>query len=164
MRITIVVAAAENGAIGKGGRLPWDLPNDLQQFRALTKGKPIIMGRKTYDSIGRPLPGRENIVITRDRALMLNGCTVVNGLDEAIEHCRKNGEKEACVIGGADIYRQALPLADRVYLTRVHAAIDAADAFFHLPLEEWEEVSREEHLSDDRHRHDFTFLMFERRK
>jgi len=130
--VSIVVATDERGAIGRDGGLPWRLPNDLQRFKALTMGKPIVMGRKTWESIGRPLPGRQNIVITRQPGLPAAGATVVAALEEALAVA--GGAAEICVIGGAEIYRLALPLARVIHLTRVHAVVEA-DTFF-PPLEE----------------------------
>src|SRR5688572_29803091 len=118
--ILLVVAVAENDVIGKDNALLWRLPDDLKQFKAVTMGKPVIMGRKTYDSIGKPLPGRANIVISRQRGLRIEGCTVVDSLDAAFDTA--GAVPDIAVIGGADIYRQALPLADVIYLTEVHAA------------------------------------------
>jgi dihydrofolate reductase len=122
------------------------------------------MGRKTYESIGHPLPNRLNIVITRQEHQKISGCTVVHSIDAAIRAAESLGAKEACVIGGGEIYREALQLADRIYLTRVHAEFTDADAFFPALGVEWEEVSREEHESDPNHLYGYTFLVFERRK
>ncbi|MFA6039848.1 MAG: dihydrofolate reductase [Candidatus Peribacteraceae bacterium] len=164
MRVSLIAAASENNVIGIKNALPWDLPNDLQHFRRITEGKPVIMGWMTYRSIGRPLPNRENIVISDDPHAKLPGSTVVPSLAEAIAYAEgKLGAKEVFVIGGALTYKNALPLADRVYLTRVHAVIEG-DAFFpELPSEDWQEVSREEHQSDPHHLHAYTFLTYERR-
>lgn len=165
MILSLVVAAAENNVIGKDGKLPWDLPNDLKHFREITGGKPVIMGRKTFASIGRPLPHRENIVITRQPKLKIPGCVVVHSLQEALRHAEKQlGAKEAFVIGGGGIFADVLPLADRIYLTRVHGIFEG-DAFFPLLQPEiWEEVERDEHEPDPRHLHAYTFLLYERRK
>ncbi|MEK7218791.1 MAG: dihydrofolate reductase [Patescibacteria group bacterium] len=164
MRISLVVAASENNVIGKGGTLPWSLPNDLQFFREITRGKPMIMGRKTFDAIGRVLPDRQNIVVSREKET-IPGCDVVTSLDEALAMAGQSEAKEACVIGGGQIFQQTLPLADRVYLTRVHAVIEGGDTFFPpLSEAEWEEVSRDERPEDPRHLHAYTFLIYERRK
>jgi dihydrofolate reductase len=128
--ISLIVAAAENGVIGRGGELPWRIPSDLKTFRRLTLGKPVIMGRKTYQSIGRPLDGRLNIVVSRDPKLALPGVTVVSDLATAI--AQAGDAPEIMIIGGAEIYRAALALAHRVYLTRVHAQ-PTGDATFELP-------------------------------
>ena len=161
MTISLIVAVAENGVIGQDNGLPWRLPGDLRRFKALTMGKPIIMGRKTYDSIGKPLPGRTNIVITRQSDLHLSGCIVVGSLAEALSCI--NAE-EYMVIGGADIYRQALPLAQRVYLTQVHATIEG-DAFFPaLDSTQWHERAREDVVADAQHLYAHSFITLERVK
>lgn len=143
MRITLVAAVAANGVIGRDGGLPWRLSGDLKRFKALTLGKPVIMGRRTFASIGRPLPGRLNIVITRDPAAAFDGATAVHSLDEALAAARAAGAAEAMVIGGAEIYALALPLAERLELTEVAAAPEG-DAFF--PAHDraaWRETARE---------------------
>ena len=160
-RISIIVATDERGAIGRDGRLPWRLPNDLQRFKALTMGKPILMGRRTWESIGRPLPGRLNVVISRQAQFGAPGCTVVASLDEALAVA--NAAPEACVIGGAEIYRLALPRAAVIHRTQVHATV-AADTFFPtLDVADWDEVAREDHPSDDRHAYAYSFLELRRR-
>ena len=145
--IAIVVAVAENGVIGKDGRLPWRIPSDIKRFRQLTMGKPVIMGRKTFQSLAKPLDGRDNIVVTRDPGFSPTGTVAVASLEAALEAARERAQarcvEEIMVIGGAEIYRAALPLADRIYLTRVHAAPDG-DTFFPEPDPgNWREVSRE---------------------
>ena len=157
--ISLIVAVADSGAIGINNTLPWRLPNDLQRFKAVTMGKPIVMGRKTFESIGKPLPGRQNIVITRS-ALHIDGCTVVNSLDAALQ-CANNSD-EVMFIGGAEIYRQVLPHAQRVYLTQVHATIDGDAGFPQLNVNEWRETSRERHAADERHVHPYSFITLER--
>ena len=147
-KIALVLARAENGVIGSGGGLPWHIPEELKYFKRVTMGKPLIMGRKTFQSIGRPLPGRPNIVITRDRGYDAEGVWVVHSLEEALARgqalAAKDRAEEIMVIGGAEIYNQALPMADRIYLTEVHLA-PSGDAFFSLPdPQEWREASREE--------------------
>ena len=159
-RVSIIVATDERGAIGHEGQLPWRLPEDLKRFKAITLGKPVIMGRKTWDSIGRPLPGRLNIVVTRQPGLELAGATVVGSLDEAL--AAAGDAPEACVIGGAEIYRLALPLADTLHLTRVHATV-AADTYFPvLGPQQWVEVAREERAADERHAHAYAFVELRR--
>jgi dihydrofolate reductase len=157
--ISLVVAVADNGVIGVNNQLPWRLPNDLQRFKSITMGKAIIMGRKTFESIGKPLPGRRNIVVSRRPDLVIDGCTVVNSVQSAIEAAGK--EDELMVIGGADIYRQALPLAQRIYLTRVHADIQG-DADFPQLDTEWREVSCEQCAADERHAYPYSFVVLER--
>ena len=160
MKISIIVAASENNVIGVAGELPWRLSSDLQHFKATTMGKPIVMGRKTWDSIGRPLPGRQNIVITRQAGYVAEGCDVVASLAEAAEAA--GDENEIMVIGGSEIYSLALPLADRLYMTRVHAAVDG-DAFFpEIDATEWRLIDEEHHEADERNEHPYSFRVFER--
>jgi len=144
VQISIIVARAENGVIGIGNQMPWHLPEDLKFFKRVTMGKPVIMGRKTLESIGRPLPGRANIVISRQRDLALEGVTVVPSLEAALEAARATGADEAMIIGGGQVYAQAMPLAGRLYVTHVHATYDG-DARFEMPdLADWRETAREE--------------------
>jgi len=159
--ISIIVAADDHGGIGYHGRLPWHLPGDLKRFKALTMGKPIIMGRKTWASIGRPLPGRQNIVITRQRDFAAAGARVVGSLAEAL--AAAGAVPEACVIGGAEVYQLALPLARRVHLTRVHATVDADARFPVLDPAQWEQVAREDHPADPKHPYAYSFLEMRRR-
>lgn len=147
MKLAIIVAAARNGVIGNNNQLPWHLPQDLKYFKAITLGKPVIMGRKTYESIGRPLPGRTNIVVTRSGDWQADGVVVVNSLEQALVEARKAlanstaSVSEAMIIGGAEIYRSALPLVERVYLTRVEIEPEG-DAFFPaLPDTDWQLTS-----------------------
>jgi dihydrofolate reductase len=159
-RVSIVVATDEHGGIGLEGRLPWHLPNDLKRFKALTMGKPIVMGRRTFDSIGRALPGRTNIVVSRQPGLCIEGCIVVRSLEAALEAA--GGEEETCVIGGAEIYRLALPLAETLHVTRVHATVGADTFFPAVDAAEWEEISREEFPADDRHAYPYSFVTLRR--
>jgi dihydrofolate reductase len=158
--ITIVVAADERGGIGFEGRLPWHLPADLRRFKALTMGKPIVMGRRTWDSIGRPLPGRRSIVLSRDPARSIDGATVVHSFEDAR---RAAGDvAEICVIGGAAVFAEALPVADVIELTRVHARVPA-DTF--LPPADpaaWRELHRERHPADAAHAYPFSFVTLSR--
>lgn len=153
MKIAMIAAVAENNAIGINNKLPWYLPGDLRYFKAVTMGKPIIMGRKTFESLGKPLPGRTNIVMTRDPEWMNDSVRVVANLDEALALASSiaeiDGVSEVMIIGGEQIYQQALPQADRLYLTRVGQSF-AGDAFFpELVPQEWIEFAREDHLSED---------------
>jgi dihydrofolate reductase len=158
--VTIVVAADETDGIGLAGRLPWHLPADLRRFKALTMGKPIIMGRRTWDSIGRPLPGRRSIVVTRDRTLEIAGATVVHSFEEAL--AAADGAAEVCVIGGAEIFARALPVTDVIELTRVHAQV-AADTYFPaIDAAGWYETHRERHSADAAHAYPFSFVTLER--
>lgn len=125
--IIIIVAIAENGVIGREGQLPWHLPSDLQHFKKTTMGYPLIMGRKTFDSIGRPLPGRDNIVLTRDKNLKIPGCIVMHSVQDAVEHCR-NDEK-VFIIGGGDIFKLTLPFTDTLIVTALERAVEG-DVYF----------------------------------
>ena len=160
MTISIIVAASENNVIGAAGDLPWRLSDDLRRFKTITMGKPIVMGRKTWDSIGRPLPGRQNIVITRQAEFAAAGCDVVASKEEAIAIAGRAGE--VMVIGGSQVYELFLPDTERLYLTRVHAEVEG-DAFFPEISEfEWRLVSDEPRLADDRNALDHSFQIYER--
>lgn len=150
MKIALIAAVAANGVIGVDNRLPWHLPEDLREFKRITLGKPVIMGRKTYQSIGRPLPGRTNIVLTRQVGWRADGVRVVADLDAALALARElvdEADGEAVVIGGEQIYRQALPLADRLYLTLVDRVVAGDTRFPELDSDAWREVSRREGVS-----------------
>jgi len=159
-RVSIISAiAAANRAIGKGNKLLWHIPEDLQRFKKITSGHPVIMGRKTYESIGRPLPGRLNIIVTRDPAYVAQGCVIVHSLDDAITRAAQEEGGEIFVIGGAQLYAQALPLADTLYLTLVEGAFDA-DAFFPAYAHLFRtEIFREAHRDDQ---HSYTFVTLQR--
>lgn len=166
MRVALVVAAAENGVIGDDNRLIWRLPDDMKRFKALTMGKPVLMGRKTFESIGKPLPGRTNIVITRNQELVISGCTIVHSLSQAIQEARRvaNGADELAVIGGAEIYAQALSSADVIHLTRVHTTIAGDAVFPSLKPADWVERVVERHIADERHAYAFSFIELERKR
>lgn len=151
---------AENRVIGRDGALPWRLPADLARFRALTMGKPIVMGRRTHESIGRALDGRHNIVVSRRPGYRARGCTVAPSFEAALEAALDPASDvaEAAVIGGASIYEQALPVADRIHLTVVHASIDGDVRFPALEPGQWREVAREGRGADERNRHDLSFV------
>ena len=159
-RLSVVVAADERGGIGRDGGLPWHLPEDLKRFKALTMGKPIVMGRRTWDSIGRPLPGRRSIVVSRQAGLAIAGAEVVRSLEQALDAAAD--APEVCVIGGAELYRLALPRADVVHLTRVHAEVDADTFLPALDPSEWEEIASERHPEDARHAHPYSFVTLRR--
>lgn len=160
LKLTLIVAAAENNAIGKGNKMPWHLPNDFKYFKKNTLDHSIVMGRKTFESIGKALPERRNIVITRDLNYKAEDIDVANGLDEVLTYCRD--EREIFIIGGAEIYRQTLPLAQKVLLTRVHTTVDG-DAFFpELVPASWKLVSSEAHQKDEKHAFDYSFEVYER--
>lgn len=160
MKVSLVVAMSPERVIGRDNDLPWRLPNDLRHFKALTLGKPVIMGRRTYESIGRPLPRRSNAVLSRDPAFTAPGCMVFADLDGALE--RLAGEPEVMVIGGAAVYALALPRADRIYLTEVHAAVAGDTLFPELDPKCWKEVSRERHAADEHHPYAYSFVILER--
>lgn len=157
--ISLIVACDENRLIGRDGDLPWRLPNDLKHFKSLTLNKTILMGRKTWDSLGRPLPQRENWVLTRDAAFAAEGCRVFNKLEDALA---AHAQGELMVIGGADLYRQALPHAQRLYLTQVHAREQGDTWFPDFSSLKFVETSREDHPADERHAYAYSFLTLER--
>ncbi len=162
--ISLIVAADENGVIGHQGSLPWKLPADMKFFRETTKGHPVIMGRKTYVSIGRPLPGRQNVVVTRQEDFEAPGCKVVNSLVDAIGVASMaDGNDEIFVIGGGELYREVLPSADRVYLTRVHASVEGDTTFPPLDPKVWKEVEAKEHPADAENPQSMTFFIYEKK-
>lgn len=173
--ISLVVAVAENGVIGADAGLPWRLKGDMRHFRAVTMHKPVIMGRKTFDSIGKPLAGRTNIVLTRDadwaarladggavNGTVANGAVVVHSLEEAFDAARETDAEEACVIGGGQIYLQALPHADRIHLTRVHMEAEGDTYFPPLDPAQWRQVSREEHAAGPEDTAPYTIIQLDR--
>jgi dihydrofolate reductase len=164
MLISIIVAVSENGVIGKDNQLLWRLPDDLKRFKQLTLGHPMIMGRKTFDSIGKPLPGRTSIVITRNPDFFIEGVIRVNSLEEAIFKARETGTDEAFVIGGGEIYKQALPLSDRLYVTEVKTDMDG-DTYFEITDKDmWMETERIAHEADERHKLRFDFVNYSKEK
>ncbi|WP_379089763.1 dihydrofolate reductase [Pedobacter sp. UC225_65] len=166
IKTSIVVAISANNAIGKDNQLLWHLPADLKHFKEITTGHPIIMGRKTYDSIGRPLPNRRNIVITRNKDLVIAGVEIVSSIAEAISLCAAQQgatSNEVFIIGGAEIYKHALALTDRIYLTVVHQEYEA-DAFFpELCEDEWTTIHQEYHEADEKNSVAYTFSTLERK-
>lgn len=146
MSLSLIVAVAKNGVIGRGGDLPWRIPADLGFFKQTTMGKPIVMGRKTWESIGRPLPGRTNIVITRDPHYEASGAAVVGDLEMAL--VAAGDAPEVMIIGGAQVYAKALPRATRVYLTEVHARPDGDTHLPEFSKAEWREIAREDHVAE----------------
>jgi dihydrofolate reductase len=163
--VAFIVAAADNGVIGRQGQLPWHLPLDLQHFKQLSLGHPVVMGRRTFESLGRPLPGRANIVVTRQLGWTAPSCETSNSLTQALElAATKPGGEVVCVIGGGEIYQAALPTADVVYLTEVHHTVPDGDAFFPpLPPSDWREETRERHEADEKHAFPFSFVTLRRR-
>lgn len=160
--LTIIAAAAENNALGKDNQLLWHLPEDFKRFKTLTSGHFIIMGRKTFESFPKPLPNRTHIIITRQPNYQApEGCIVVPSLEKAMELCPKN--EEAFVIGGGEIYQQALDVVDKIDVTRVHTTLDADTFFPTIDPTLWEMVFEEFHPKDDKHAFDFTFLTYVKR-
>lgn len=166
MHLAIIVAHSTNRVIGIGNKLPWYLPEDLRYFKRITQGRPIIMGRKTYESIGRPLPGRANIVITRDPQWQAEGVRVVHSLDAAIDLAEDialiDGVEEALVIGGAEIYAQALSRVDRIYLTEVHTELEGDAWFPALDRSAWQEMLREDFPAQEPNPYDYSFVVLDR--
>jgi dihydrofolate reductase len=165
MRISIIVAAAENGIIGRNGGLPWHLSDDLRRFKRLTMGHTIIMGRRTWESIGRALPGRRTIVVSRNPELQIDVADVEVALylDEALDFAKASGEGEAFIVGGAELYRESLGRADRIYLTRVCATIDGDTSFPEVAWNEWQLVESEEHGATEKNEFAYRFETFDRR-
>lgn len=161
MRLSLIAAMDRNRLIGAGNGLPWHLPADLAHFKRLTVGKPIVMGRRTFESIGRPLPQRENIVVSRNPDFMAEGCTVVHGLLEAIEAAR--GVAEVMIIGGASLYVEALPLAGRMYLTLIDAEFEGDTWFPAYDPQQWREVASESRAADDANPYALRFVTLDRR-
>lgn len=161
MRISLIVALARNRVIGRDNQLPWRLSADLQHFKRLTMGKPIVMGRKTCESIGRPLPGRTNIVVTRDSSFSAAGCRVVHSIDAAL--VAAGGADEVMIMGGENLYSQLLPRADRLYLTEVQADVSGDAWFPEFDQAQWQELERESHRADEKNEFDYDFVVLARR-
>lgn len=160
-RISLIAALDKNGVIGDGDRIPWRLPADLRYFKRVTMGKPLVMGRKTYESIGRPLPGRQNIVLTRQRDFEAPGCTVVHSLEEAL--AAAGDAEEVMVAGGGSVYRQFLSRADRLYLTFVETTAEGETTFPPFDREKWRLIFEEAHPADGDNPFPYRFTIFERR-
>jgi dihydrofolate reductase len=158
--ISLIVALGTNRVIGRGGMIPWRLPADQQRFKRLTMGRPLIMGRKTHESIGRALPGRLNIVVTRQADYTAEGCEVVGSFEAALARA---GDGEVFVIGGSDLYKAALPIADRLYLTLVEVAPEGDVVFPEIDAQEWTEIERTPGSVDEKNVHPHTFVTLERR-
>ncbi|BAU55270.1 dihydrofolate reductase [Mucilaginibacter gotjawali] len=159
MIVSIVVAISENHVIGKDNKLLWYLPNDLKHFKEITSGHTVIMGRKTYESVGKPLPRRRNIIITR-QAISIDGCEVVNSIEAALALCAD--EEEVFIVGGAEIYKQSMHLTDRIYLTIVHKDFEGDSFFPEINKSEWKEVSSEDHQPDEKNHLPYSFITLER--
>lgn len=166
MKLALIAAYAQNRVVGIDNKLPWHLPEDLKYFKRCTSGKAIIMGRKTFDSIGRPLPNRTNIVISRNPEFEVEGVKVVSTLDEAIELAKAvnevNGIDEIMVIGGATIYELTLPIADRLYLTHVHAKVEGDAYFPEVDFSNWHEVERADYSASETNPYDYSFVVYEK--
>ncbi|PQJ10372.1 hypothetical protein CJD36_010365 [Flavipsychrobacter stenotrophus] len=164
MVLSFIVAASENNAIGVHNELPWRLPEDLKFFKRTTLGKPVIMGRRTFESLGKPLPGRLNVVLSQSGNITLpEGVLLFDSLAESIERVEEEDVAEAFIIGGGKIFELAMPYVDRMYITRVHTTINNADAFFpSIDHSHWKLVWEEKHTHDDKHEYDYTFQQFER--
>lgn len=161
MIISLIAAMSENRVIGINNRLPWKLPADMKWFKEKTMGKPIIMGRKTYESFGsKPLPGRQNIIITNNQDYSTEGATVVHTIDEALKVAEP--KEEIMIIGGASFYEQMLPMANRFYLTIVHSNFDGDTSFPPFDINQWTQVYREDHVADEINPYPFTFLLLEK--
>lgn len=157
--ISLIVAMDKNRVIGVDNQLPWHLPADLKRFKALTMGHHIIMGRKTYESIGKPLPGRKTVIVTRQHDYKAEGCFVVHSLDAAVMMTR--GDEHAFIIGGADLFQQSLPYADRVYLTEIELKVPRGDTYFpELPASQWQLVEREDHKPDEKNQYAYSYLTY----
>jgi dihydrofolate reductase len=161
--ISLIVAMDEKRGIGKDGKLPWRLSSDLQRFRELTMGHHVIVGRKTFESIGKPLPGRQMIVVTHNAGFKAEGCIVAASVPAALAAALERGEAEVFVIGGAEIYVQTIGFADRVYLTQVHAAVDADTFFPECKHDSWTETQSIDQPADEKNQYAFTFKVLERK-
>ena len=164
MNVSAIVATDKNGVIGKGGDIPWHLSADLKYFKRRTLNHHILMGRKSFESIGRPLPKRTNIIITRNPFYLASNCMVVPSLEAGLRLAEENGEEEAFVIGGGEIYKLAMPLLDRLYLTAVETEVEGGDTYFPdwVP-EDWSLLSEDRHEPDEKNEHAYTFKVFERK-
>ena len=156
--ITIIAAASENNALGKNNDLLWHLPDDFKRFKTLTTGHHIIMGRKTFESFPKQLPNRTHVIITRNQDYQPEGCIVVNSLEEALQFCRN--QEETYIIGGGEIYKQSMDIADKIELTRVHTIIDADTFFPEINPEQWNLTTEDHHPKDDKHLYSFSFQTF----
>ncbi len=144
MKLSIVVALANNNVIGKDGKLPWNIPEDKKRFKKITEGHCVLMGRETHDSIGGPLPARTNLILTRDKTLQKEGCVVLHTLRDAVKYAIQNGEQELMVIGGEQIYRLTLPLVEKIYMTKILQDFEGDTFFPQIDETSWKEISREE--------------------
>jgi len=165
MIVSLVVAAAENDAIGKNNQLLWNLPNDMRFFKNVTWGMPVLMGRKTFHALNdKPLPGRLNIVLTTQKDWKADGVIVLNKMEDAIFFANQNDYNELMIIGGGEIYKLLMPHANRIYITRVHATFEKADTFFpKIDIKKWKLVSNQDFYKDEKHVYDYSFQVWERK-
>jgi dihydrofolate reductase len=167
MKISLIVAMSQNRVIGRQNQMPWHLPAELKYFKQVTMGKPVVMGRNTFESIGKPLPGRANIIVTRNAEYDADGVSVVNSVQDALDLADQLNEHDAnaevMVIGGAQIFVETLPVADRLYLTEVHAIVDGDVFFPQFPREQWRLVSREDYAADAKNPYSYSVLVLDRR-
>ncbi|MEC7875210.1 MAG: type 3 dihydrofolate reductase [Pseudomonadota bacterium] len=161
MQLSIIVAMDKNRVIGKDGTLPWHISSDLKNFKKITMGKPILMGRKTHESIARPLPGRENIILTKNQNYFSEGCVVKNNLDEVFSYCEK--VTELMVMGGATLYEQTLDKAEKLYVTEVRASIDGDTFFPEYDPDQWTEIAKDSFKADENNEYDYSFTVLERK-
>ena len=166
MKISMIAAMGKNRVIGKDNDIPWHLPDDFKFFKETTKGHFVIMGRKNFESLPpkfKPLPDRPNLVITRQKGYQAEGVRILHSIEEALEVARENGEKEAFIIGGGEIYRMGLSLSDRIYLTEIDGEFAGQVTFPKFSTKEWKEVSREHHSQDERHNFAFDFVIYDKK-
>ncbi len=165
IKLSFVVAASTNNAIGKNNQLLWHLPNDLAFFKNTTWGMPVLMGRKTFESINsKPLKGRHNLILTHDKDFSADGVKIIHTIEEGVQDALKNDYRELMILGGATVYKQTMALTQKIYLTRVHAIFEDADAFIpEIKKEEWQLVSNEDFYKDEKHAYDYSFQVWERK-
>lgn len=164
MIISAIVAASKNWVIGKDNEIPWYIPNDLRYFRRMTLGHHIILGRKNYESIGKPLPKRTNLIITRDTDFEAPGCLVMHNIDDAINHAKKQKEEEVFICGGGQIYAQTMDRVDKLYFTEIEAVVEGDVFFPEIDFSKWNQISIERNQADERHEYGYNFMVYERKK
>jgi len=162
MTISLVVAASENNAIGKNNQLLWNLPNDLKFFKNTTWGFPVIMGRKTFEEVNKPLPGRTNIVITSNPGWQAAGTITVGNINEAIAKAAETNSKQAFIIGGGEIYKQSMEIADIIYITRVHAQLEGDTFFPEIDESKWKLTSNQDFVADEKHAYNYSFQIWKK--
>jgi len=164
MIVSAIVATAKNNVIGKDNNIPWYLPDDLKYFKAKTLNHHVIMGRKSYESIGHPLPKRTNIIVTRNPFFIASNCLVVHTVEDGLEIARKNNEEEVFILGGAQIYELSIPYLDRLYITEIDLEVEGDTFFPQLNMDEWKLVSEDPRKANGKNEHDYNFKIFERKK